>query len=73
MGVATVSLWVACFAVSQNVPMMFKHLGKPATFWTYAAMCAVAFFFVLLFVPETKGKTLEEIERSWMRKEKEVG
>jgi SP family arabinose:H+ symporter-like MFS transporter len=67
MAVATVSLWVACFAVSQSVPPMFKHLGQAATFWTYALMCAVSFVFVMRFVPETKGKTLEEIERSWTR------
>jgi MFS transporter, SP family, arabinose:H+ symporter len=67
MSVATVALWVACFAVSQTVPWMFKQLSQAATFGVYAAMCAVAFFFVLRFVPETKGRTLEEIERSWMR------
>jgi len=66
MGVATVCLWIACFAVSQTVPWMFDHLGQPTTFWTYAAMCAVSFVFVALFVPETKGKTLEEIERRWL-------
>ncbi len=65
MGVATVSLWIACFAVSQTVPRMFEDLGQPATFWIYAVMCAVSFVFVVLFVPETKGKTLEEIERTW--------
>jgi MFS family permease len=67
MGVATVCLWIACFAVSQTVPLMFKRVGEARTFWAYAVMCAIAFFFVLIFVPETKGKTLEEIERSWMR------
>jgi len=67
MAVATVALWIACFAVSQTVPTMFKDLGHPATFWTYAAMCAVSFVFVARFVPETKGKTLEEIERGWLR------
>jgi len=67
MGVATVTLWVACFAVSQTVPWMFKHLGHPGTFWIYAAMSAVAFLFVARFVPETKGKTLEQIERGWQR------
>ena len=67
MGVATVSLWIACFVVSQTVPSMFDTLGQALTFWTYALMCLVAFFFVLRFVPETKGKTLEEIERSWLR------
>jgi len=65
MGVATVSLWVACFAVSQTVPWMFDRLGEAKTFWSYAVMCLVSFVFVASFVPETKGKTLEEIERSW--------
>ena len=67
MGVATVALWVACFAVSQSVPWMFEHLGQPATFWSYALMCLVSLVFVAAFVPETKGKTLEQIERSWSR------
>ncbi len=67
MGVATVTLWIACFAVSYTVPWMFKNLKHPTTFWIYAAMCLVAFVFSAGFVPETKGKTLEEIERSWVR------
>ena len=67
MGVATVCLWVACFAVSQTVPLMFKHLGHASTFWIYAAMCVVSFVFVARYIPETKGKTLEEIEQSWLR------
>jgi len=66
MGIATVALWIACFTVSQTVPAMFSRFGQAATFWTYAAMCVVAFFFVLFCVPETKGKTLEQIERQWL-------
>jgi sugar porter (SP) family MFS transporter len=65
MSVATVALWIACYCIAQTVPWMFEHLGKPITFWGYALMCLVALVFVLVFVPETKGKTLEEIERSW--------
>jgi MFS family permease len=65
MAVATVSLWIACYAVSQSLPLMLDRFKPPATFWTYAVMCAICFFFVLGFIPETKGKTLEEIERSW--------
>jgi len=70
MAIAIVSLWIACFAVAQSVPWMFEHAGHPVTFGIYAVMCAVAFVFVALFVPETKGKTLEEIERSWHRAER---
>jgi hypothetical protein len=67
MSVAVVALWIACFAVSQTVPWMCKNLGESWTFWIYGVMCLVAFLFVLACVPETKGKTLEEIERDWLR------
>jgi len=66
MSVATVCLWTACYAVSQSFPWMLKHLaGK--SFFVYGVMCVVAIVFVALYVPETKGKTLEEIEKRWMR------
>jgi SP family xylose:H+ symportor-like MFS transporter len=42
------------------------HGGFP--FWVYGALCIVTFLFVLLYVPETKGKSLEEIERMWKKK-----
>ena len=72
MAIATVCLWLANFVVTQTFTMMDEdpwlverfHHGFP--FWVYAALCAVSVVFVWRFVPETKGKTLEEIERSWM-------
>jgi sugar porter (SP) family MFS transporter len=64
MSLATVCLWMACFCVSQFFPwMLTRFAGR--TFYLYAAMCAVAFLFVTILVPETKGKSLEQIERSW--------
>jgi len=72
MAVATVSLWVACFAVAQTVPWMFEHLGRDVTFWTYGVMCAVALVFIWRLIPETKGKTLEQIERTWLLGEKQL-
>ena len=65
MSMATVALWVACYVVSQSVPWMFENLGQAGTFLIYALMCLVSLVFVGAFVPETKGKSLEEIERSW--------
>jgi MFS family permease len=65
MSVATVGLWCANFLVTQSFPRMLEHLaGK--SFFVYAVMCVVSLVFVALFVPETKGRTLEEIERRWL-------
>jgi len=73
MAIATVCLWIANYIVSQTFPMMDEnqwlldrfHHAFP--FWVYGAFSAVLLVFVLRFVPETKGKTLEEIEKHWMR------
>ena len=64
MSLATGAVWAACFAVSQTFPIL-KEISIAGTFWGYGVLCVVTFVFVLLFVPETKGRSLEEIERSW--------
>lgn len=66
MAIATVCLWCACFAVSQTVPILFDTLGRSGTLYGYALMCAAMLALVWRVLPETKGKTLEEIERSWL-------
>jgi sugar porter (SP) family MFS transporter len=66
MSVATVCLWIACFLVSQFFLVMLQKVSGYA-FFVYGGMCVVAFVFVLACVPETKGKSLEEIERGWLR------
>lgn len=72
MAIATVILWISCFVVSQTFPMMDKNkwlvekFHHSFSFWIYAAFCVGEVFFVLRFLPETKGKTLEEIEKYWM-------
>jgi SP family arabinose:H+ symporter-like MFS transporter len=43
-------------------------IGPAKTFWLYGAVSLFAFVFVLLFIPETKGRTLEQIERYWKRR-----
>jgi SP family xylose:H+ symportor-like MFS transporter len=73
MAIATVCLWVANYVISQTFPMMDKnkwlidkfHHGFP--FWLYGIFCVVLLVFVGKFVPETKGKKMEEIEKKWMR------
>jgi hypothetical protein len=66
MSIATVLLWLSCYAVSQSFPMLVERKGLAFTYYLYAAACLVMVIFVILWVPETKGRTLEEIERNWM-------
>jgi len=63
VSVAVSALWMACFILTFTFPILNKALGPAATFWTYAGICAAGFVFILWRVPETKGKTLEQIER----------
>jgi SP family arabinose:H+ symporter-like MFS transporter len=68
MAFATVALWVADFAVTLSFPVIADRLDQTTAFWFYALMCAVDLVFMIFFLPETKGKTLEEIERRWLKK-----
>jgi len=73
MSVAGVALWLAFFCGSQFFPALngyFKNnFGSPAgVFWLFAGVCVFSFFFCWRLVPETKGRTLEEIASSWKRK-----
>jgi MFS family permease len=71
MALATICLWVANFLVTQTFTMMDENpwlvdkLHHAFPFWIYSLLCGVTVVFVWRFVPETKGKSLEEIERSW--------
>jgi SP family arabinose:H+ symporter-like MFS transporter len=65
VSVATAAIWLGAFAVSQLFPRMLQHLQASGAFAVYAALTAVAVVFIWKALPETKGRTLEEIERSW--------
>jgi len=63
MAVAVSSLWIACFLLTFSFPVLNKILGSAGIFWLYAGICVAGFLFIKFKLPETKGKTLEQIER----------
>lgn len=63
MSVAVMSLWIACFVLTFTFPQLNAKLGPAGTFWIYAGICVVGLTYILYRLPETKGKTLEQIER----------
>jgi sugar porter (SP) family MFS transporter len=63
MAVAVSALWIACFLLTFTFPILNGILGSAGTFWLYGAICVAGFIFVFFKLPETKGKTLEEIEK----------
>jgi SP family arabinose:H+ symporter-like MFS transporter len=62
LSIATLSLWLADFAVTLSFPIMAKQLGVATTMFCYATFCVIAFIYMFIKVRETKGKSLEEIE-----------
>lgn len=62
MSVAVIALWTAYFILVFTFPLIEKQFGDAAAFWGYAVICAAGFVFLWLRLPETKGKSLEEIE-----------
>ncbi|WP_260256341.1 sugar porter family MFS transporter [Elizabethkingia miricola] len=67
MSIATFFLWLAVFLVSQTFPILIGSIGSAYTFWLYTLISILAFLFIRKSIPETKGKTLEEIEASWTK------
>jgi len=65
MSVASVTIWIFDLAVSVTFLSLVGAVGTRFSFWIYAAACVAAFVFAFRLVPETKGRTLEEIEASW--------
>lgn len=63
LGISVVSLWTAYLILTYTFPIMQEGLGTAKTFWIYAAYLLVAFVIMLAALPETKGKSLEQIER----------
>jgi len=62
MSVATFSLWAACFILTYTFPLLNQLLKASGTFWLYGFICILGFWFIFKKLPETKGKSLEQIE-----------
>jgi sugar porter (SP) family MFS transporter len=67
MALSTFALWIACFILTYTFPLLNKSFGAAGTFWLYAGICILGFFFVLRKLPETKGKSLEDIENELVK------
>ena len=73
MSISTFVLWLSCWAVSQTFPMLDKNealiekFNHGFPFFVYGFFCIVTVIFVWKWVPETKGKSLEEIEKWWLK------
>jgi sugar porter (SP) family MFS transporter len=63
MSVAVTALWIACFILTYTFPMLNAKLGPAGTFWLYAVICVGGFTYIFFKLPETKGRSLEQIER----------
>lgn len=62
MSIAVTTLWSACFLLTYTFPLLNAALKASGTFWTYALICLAGLLFLARSLPETKGRTLEEIE-----------
>jgi len=67
MATCTFALWVGCCTLTFSFPSMNAALGSSGTFWIYSAICFCAFVFLWSRCPETKGKSLEELENELIK------
>ena len=68
MALSIMVMWVADTVIGQLTPVLLEWIGAAFTFWFFALWCALAFVTVYRLLPETKGKSLEDIERQWHEK-----
>lgn len=64
----TFALWTASFTLTYTFPLLNTSLGSYGTFWIYALICSLGFCFFAARLPETKGKSLEELEKELVNK-----
>ncbi len=67
MSIATFALWAACFLLTYSFPVLNSAFGPAAIFWLYGVICVVGYVVIRKYLPETKGKSLEELERKLIK------
>ena len=67
MALSTFFLWVACFILTYTFPISNETAGASGTFWLYGLICLAGGLFIRIKLPETKGKTLGEIEKELVK------
>jgi len=65
LALSIMAMWIADTIVGQLTPMLLAVGGASFTFWFFAIFCIIAFWFIYKMVPETKNKSLEEIQKLW--------
>lgn len=71
VAVCTFALWTGSFTLTYTFPLLNSGLGSYGTFWIYAAICALGSLYFMARLPETKGKSLEELEKELTNDEEE--
>ena len=69
MSIAGLALWVGTYLIGQLTPWMLENLTPAGTFFLFAAMCVPYMLIIWRAVPETTGRSLEEIEKYWQKNE----
>ncbi len=72
MSLATFSLWIGTALVGQLTPVFLERLRPAGTFWLFALLTSPAIYLAIKIIPETKGKSLEEIESYWLSRKSKV-
>jgi SP family sugar porter-like MFS transporter len=62
VSIAVAALWIACTMLNFTFPLLNAAFGSHGTFWIYGIICVLSLALIFRYLPETKGKSLEEIE-----------
>ena len=66
MSIATMAVWIGTSTIGQFIPLSLDNIGPAFTFWIFALFCIPTLWIGWKIMPETKGKTLEDIEKYWL-------